>query len=309
MMVNNEYLETQVPKKAIDFKTINYDNFNEWNTIKSDPFSVKPNTIYNYELTLEAKNVNPLRADIYYLKDPLRLESQDKNHPNATNSGKGVKLNSQSELFTKVEILKNSNYTTAVKVRTCESCNFLKISIGDEAYNISLHNRTQFKWFYHTNLLEKGEYRLKIYSDSVTDLESVLIYSTENESDETLSNVFNPKESAAELVQYTKINPTKYVAKINSVRPYVLSLAESHDAEWKVYVDGVRANDTESMPMYSILNGFYIDTVGYHNISIEYVPQTYFTVGLALSLVTVFFSIIGYYLFAKRKPWMNSSKR
>jgi hypothetical protein len=293
-----------IDKTAID-RSIDDDKPKNWNIIKTEPIPVRPNTLYNYTITIEAENLDSLQALVYYLTDTLRAPLPDSNTPsNTTTNGKVLVLSPQSEIFTKLDILKPSNYTIALRVKMCETCTFVRVSIGDDKHDISLASQVpQHKWLYYTtSYLEEGNYKLKIYSDSKTELDSVVMYSSFDKKNEILEDVFVPKESPAHILKYEKINPTKYVVTVNAVKPYVLTFAETFDPLWTVYIDGIRKNNSnDNIPLYSIVNGFSINKLGEHTLAIEYEPQRSFYIGIAISLITMVGIPIGYYTNSKTK--------
>jgi hypothetical protein len=166
--------------------------------------------------------------------------------------------------------------------------------------NISLKDKTtQLKLSYsNSTYLKQGTYKLKIYSDSQTDLDSVIIYSTHDninssntkKGNEAVEDIFNQIEStAANITEYKKINSTKYILNIkNATQPYMLSFAEAYDPLWVAYTNDKSNNHDDnfkanSIPLYSIVNGFYINKTGDYSLVIEYEPQIWFSQGLTVS--------------------------
>jgi hypothetical protein len=252
-----------------------------------------------------------------------------------------------SQLSSKLDIIKPSNYAIALRAKTCETCTFIRVSIIPESEfkdtidktslanttavdfptgYISLKNNvSSTKWLYSNNtyLLKRGTYDLKVYSDSKTDLDSIIVYSIDsshglNHSATTsLEDVFSPQSSPpAQIVDYKKINPTKYILDIkNATRPYTISFAESYDPLWIAYSDTnnkdsniQNGNDndhfkTSSVPLYSIVNGFFVNKTGDYTLIIEYKPQSWFIQGGIVSIITVIvvlmFLLVQYKLTAK----------
>jgi len=68
----------------------------------------------------------------------------------------------------------------------------------------------------------------------------------------------------------------------------MLSFAESHDPLWeaRVYKDGKRVEIVKSVPLYSVINGFWINETGNLEIVIRYKPQDWFEMGLGISVMT-----------------------
>jgi len=102
--------------------------------------------------------------------------------------------------------------------------------------------------------------------------------------DETLEDLFFTKEAPAEIISYQKIDPTKYVVKVNASKPFMLSFAESYDPLWVAYVNGEKI---QSVPLYSVINGFWFNQIGLLEITIEYEPQKWLYVGSIISATTL----------------------
>ncbi len=85
-----------------------------------------------------------------------------------------------------------------------------------------------------------------------------------------------------------KINPTLWKVKINATKPFMLSFAEAYDPLWeaRVYKDGKLVEKVRSIPIYSVINGFWINETGNLEIVIRYTPQDWFELGLKISALT-----------------------
>ena len=82
----------------------------------------------------------------------------------------------------------------------------------------------------------------------------------------------------------------------------MLSFAEAYDPLWeaRVYKNGKLIERVRSIPLYSVINGFWIDETGELEIVIRYTPQDWFELGLAVS-VTTFIGCIGYLVYDWRR--------
>jgi hypothetical protein len=294
--------------------------------IQTKPFPVKENHIYNYTITADAKNVSSLGAIASFKKSSDIIENN--RYGNDASNGGILSLSPGSEVFTKLDILKPLNYVIAIRAKTCETCTFLRVSMEKEqasnngnennnnnttikTSNISLKNNmsgAKWLWLYanSTYPLKNGTYDLKIYSNGQADLDSVVLYSVGNaNSSNTFKNnknlVFNPKVSSpAQIADYKKINPTKHILKIeNATRPFMISFAEAYDPLWVAYSDDNNNQNnntsnfkTSSVPLYSIVNGFYINKTGDYTLTIEYQPQKWLIQGGTVSVVTVIIILI-----------------
>lgn len=104
------------------------------------------------------------------------------------------------------------------------------------------------------------------------------------------------------LLNYKKINPTLWKVKVNAKRPFMLSFAEAYDPLWeaRIYKNGKKIETVKSIPLYSVINGFWIDQTGDLEIVIRYKPQDWFEIGLVISALT-FIGCIGYLFYDWRK--------
>jgi len=125
----------------------------------------------------------------------------------------------------------------------------------------------------------------------------------------TLESLFNVTEIPANVKNYSKINPTLWKVQVNATKPFMLSFAESYDPLWeaRVYKDGKVVEKANSLPLYGVINGFWISTTGDNlEIVIRYKPQDWFEIGLVISGIT--FASCLFYLFydwrrSKRDKW------
>jgi hypothetical protein len=309
-------------QNVIDVNEQDYSNTNVKNNgsifmIQTKPFPVKQDRIYNYTITTEAKNVTAYSAVASFRNSGDVSENSTRYGNNASN-GNVLSLSPGSGIYTNLDILKPSNYTIALRARTCETCSFLTVGIertDDEAdmntnniqtSTISLKDKDSgLKWLYSnsTYRLNKGTYELRIYSDSQTDLDSVIVYPVHNfrskvteDSNQTLKDLFNVNSPAAKVSGFKKINPTKYVLDIeNATRPYTISLAEAYDPLWTAYEEGSGENDNfkiNSFPLFGIVNGFYVTKTGNYTLVLEYQPQNWFIQGATVSILALLLMLV-----------------
>ena len=125
-------------------------------------------------------------------------------------------------------------------------------------------------------------------------------YADNKKHDQTLEDLFTLgkySSKPAQISEYKKINPTKHVVKINNAtNPYMLVFAESYDPLWTAYVDnseGSNKSDSNennnfkinSIPLYGLTNGFYVNKTGDYSLVIEYQPQKWFIQGATISIL------------------------
>jgi len=105
------------------------------------------------------------------------------------------------------------------------------------------------------------------------------------------------------LLKYEKINPTLWKVYVNASKPFLLVFAESYDPLWeaRVYKDGKLVEKVKAIPVYGVINGFWINQTGNLTVVIRYVPQDWFELGLKISITT--FAILLIYLVVPEKYW------
>jgi hypothetical protein len=309
--------------------------------IQTKPIPVVGNHLYNYTMTIEGRNLNSLSA-LASFRNSSDIEYSSK-YGNIASSGRAISMSPTSQVFTKLDIIKPTTYSIALRANTCETCGSLQLTLiydnNDKMSakpdihiaNVSLKNeRSEFKWIYPdaTFPLEKGRYELQISSNSTTDLDSVIVYSNKEGStnnaltsnDDDKSNSTDPKNiftkdllEPASISDYKKISPTKYVVDIkNSTKPFFISFAEAYDNLWVASSnnDTINSNDasnfrTNSIPLYSFINGFYINKTGDFTLTIEYLPQKWFEDAGIISMFVLLVSIIVYFV---SKHWKYPTK-
>jgi hypothetical protein len=269
-------------------------------TISSDlrniyTFEAESNFSNNNDTSTKTNSISSL----FHPRDNV-IEKQETN----TSSGKVLVLPSQSEISSTVDILKPSNYVVALRVKTCTlDCSFLRVSMGNNTSNIPLiSNRSQFTWQYFKTYLNTGKNELKINSKSASELDSVVIYSTDK-NNETLENIFGVpnvdlRAPPAKIMDSNKIDPTKYVVKVKSQKPHLLTFAQPYDPLWTAHTED-NSYSTHSIPLYSLSNGFYINKTGEYRLVIEYKAQAWFNQGSTITIISL--CVLGGYLIWRKR--------
>ena len=227
--------------------------------------------------------------------DLYRSDAKVIKNPKASN-GELIILGKNGKAWQDLEIVKNGTYRIALR-----GIGEFKVNIGDRSF-ILKSNKLNFTYsqpFY----LTKGKYRLEIIPMNVKnlakpELDVVWLYS----SNKTIDQLFKVKEKPAKVVSYEKINPTLWKVKVNAKKPFMLSFAEAYDPLWeaRIYKDGKLVEKVKSIPLYSVINGFWINETGNLTIIIRYTPQDWFELGLKISALT-FISCIGYLFYDWRR--------
>jgi len=145
-------------------------------------------------------------------------------------------------------------------------------------------------WIYARPIwLEPGYHNITIISGP--DIKKIALYSAGG-TNLTLTDMFGKRNSSI-LFKYEEVDPTKYIMKLNLSEPVILVHSEARNDLWKARING---EEFQSFPLYTQINGFYINKTGALTLTIEYDPQKYFLVGKNVSLVATL-SIVSF-LFA-----------
>ncbi len=289
---------------------------------------IQDNHIYNYTITYRPENVSSVSTVATFKSSQDIIVNATKYGGKASN-GMVISLAPGSKIHSKLDIIRPSNYTIALRAKTCETCTYLitnlttgdnnkRINTNNVESNISLAGKgSELKWLFSNSsfFLKEGSYELEIYSNSQTDLDSVIVYDIGNV--DTLGktkktdngNIFNPRVSISPTVsEHSKLSSTKYNLVIkNATEPYLLTFSESYDPQWIAYLNKDHTNEssvnkdnfkTGSFPLYSIVNGFYINKTGSYTLTVEYQPQEWFIQAGTASLI-VLISALGILLLVR----------
>jgi len=256
----------------------NLEGFNAINLFALIPKQEYQNAQKQLEQTLQNKRI------IYILEAETDLYHQNTTTSNKyggeASNGQTLELNQTSKAWNTIEIIKPGNYTLAIR-----SQGNLTIKIDKKEYKI---NTTQLDWTYIGPIyLKKGSHTIEITNPiqqpQPSQLDVIWLYYTQNKN-ENLKDIFKCNQPPAKIIKYQKINPTKYEIEVNATKPFMLSFAESYDPLWVAYVNGEKIH---SIPLYGVINGFYVNQTGYLEITIEYEPQRWFNLGCIISLTTL----------------------
>jgi len=214
---------------------------------------------------LEAEN------DLYY-----QNTTPSNKYGGEASNGEILILNPNSTIWQNITIAKKDNYGLTIR-----SKGLLQIQIENQTYTI---NSTSLKWN-HLNItqLKKGNCKIQLTTPNTAELDVLWLYSTQHPN-ETIQDIFTINQTPAKIINYTKIDPTKYTININATDPFILSLAEAYDPLWTCYVNDEKILST---PLYGVINGFWINQTGQLEIVIEYEPQKWFYYSLTISIAAL----------------------
>ena len=270
--------------KLIDNNETIFVQGNSLKKIETFPIPVTDNLMLNFSININAENIDLISSKVFYLNDSITVQ-EDK----LANNQEFLQLSPESSAYTNLDLLKNSEYTIAVKARNCEKCENIQIKIGNAfkefAFKDDMNN---FQWLYLTSNLTKGDTVLSISSKGEIHLDSVYVYSDSFEG-EDLSKLFKVTKNFDAKITYNEINPTLFQVGLTNNEPFMLAFAEEYDPLWRAIING---KEYAPIPLFSTINGFWIEDGSTKEIKIEYSPQKWYYFGIVITLSTLFFSII-----------------
>ena len=81
---------------------------------------------------------------------------------------------------------------------------------------------------------------------------------------------------------------------MKSDAPFLLAFAEGYDRYWTAKaISSNNSRQFNSVPLYGVINGFWIDKTGEFTLTIEYEPQEWFNISIIISAAT-FASVVLY---------------
>jgi hypothetical protein len=202
-------------------------------------------------------------------------------------NGKALKLSNQDTASTKFEILKDGKYnltfygkgTIIVDIdrMTTRTINLeggvahvepITLNSGNHSIEIAPASGTNFS-----------------YLDSIS-MDLIM-------PDKGQSSLVQQQDENA-IIRYYKVDPTNYEVNIKAESPFMLAFAEAYDERWTAEVETPSGVNKiyKPLPLYGVINGFWIDTEGEYVIHIKYAPQQIFYIGAGISAVSYSFVIV-----------------
>ena len=204
-------------------------------------------------------------------------------------NGEVLNLRGNSTAVAELDVARSDEYRLAVRGR-----GKFEIRISDQ---IIFFDREEMGYVYSTPFnLAQGIYAMEAVSmENDSYLDVFWLYSVSG--NESLEDLFSFHEEPAEVLDFERIDATEYRVEINASEPYMLSFAEGYDPMWVAEVEG---ESFTPVPLYAVINGFWINKTGTYSLTIRYKPQRWFYYGLAVSLIT-FLSCVTYLVYKWRK--------
>jgi hypothetical protein len=123
-----------------------------------------------------------------------------------------------------------------------------------------------------------------------------------------VEGLFSSAENqSVKILEYQKVNPTKTVLTVNASEPFVIATSQALDGSWVATVNGQKIAPT---PLYLGQKGFYVNSTGQFDITIEYTLQSWFYGLATVSIVTLVLGFIYVvYSYISPKKWLGRWNR
>jgi len=203
-------------------------------------------------------------------------------------------------------ILRNGNYQCFIRANSMLENGRIYVKLGDETSEVSMTNVSSgYQWFdAGTFYVDAGERELSLGSLGKVGISQILLVSLSgDENNATLADLFASNKSTA-AIEYEIVNPCTYRLQVNATEPFLLVLSETYNPLWKALIEN---EEISSFPVYSFLNGFFINKTGNLNLTLYFTGQRYVDAGLKVAL-TSFLVCIGVILTPARIPRKIFSK-
>ncbi|RLE57254.1 MAG: hypothetical protein DRJ40_02775 [Thermoprotei archaeon] len=265
----------------------NVEGFNAVNVFVLIPVEEFNKIVEEFEKLLEGKTI------IYLFEaesDMFKVKARTVKDVDASN-GEVLYLESGGYAWQRFEIVRSGYYVVAVRLSGSA-----RIVIDNNSFTVS---SSGLGFCYLGPIyLEKGEHTIRVEAlVKPLYLDVVWIYSVKSPNSRvTVEDLFKVEEEPAKVIRYERIDPTLWRVEVVARKPFMLVFAEAYDSLWeaRVYKGGKLVEKVRSIPVYGVINGFWINATGNLTIVIRYVPQDWFEFGLKISVTT--FALCVFYL-------------
>jgi hypothetical protein len=190
----------------------------------------------------------------------------------------------------KLFIPQNGYYRVGFQIASGPNYGTLNLTINNTPTTILCNSSSTESRLYEDGPIyfKAGEQNVTVSATGKVDFDEMTLTLSDEGDFGFLDDLFEAKPSPN--VSYEMVNPCKYEAHIeNSDEPFLLMFSESYHPMWKAYVDG---EEISSIPVYSLVNGFYINKTGNFDVIIYFTGQTYADIGLQISAITLIIVVI-----------------
>jgi len=192
--------------------------------------------------------------------------------------GRVLVLSEGSQTNREVEVARSGNYKMGLRLSGSAV-----VSIDDEDFSIG-SSSLNFAYIGPV-YLDKGKHSIGVTpaAGGTCKIDVIWLYSVDD-GDEKVEDIFTSDDVPASVLRYEKVDPTKYRVTVNATGPFMMAFAEAYDRLWVARVNG---REYKSVPLNSMVNGFWIDEKGELEITIEFKTQQWFYYGVTVTVLSL----------------------
>lgn len=228
-------------------------------------------------LAARVPNIYLLEAETDFYPGRAKITREE----TAFSAGGAVTLNAQAAVSTTLHLLTPGDYTVATRASVLSDVVPLTITLGTTP--LALVPQTPYTnpvWLTTGPVYLDEEFvPITIQAASDVAVDAFMLYT--NSTADMPEELFEQTDPPAEI-SYEQISPTRYRVRVRAERPFVLALAETYDPLWVASGPNVQV---PSMPLYGVINGFFLDRTGVYEINVEYQAQRWARLGTLLTSV------------------------
>jgi hypothetical protein len=198
-------------------------------------------------------------------------------------SGQAVVVKPGMSISSTVDLVLTGEYTIAVRAAIPDAETTVTVSLGDIQLSfIDKSGTGDLNWFMDGSvILEAGSVPIQIETNRDVAIDAVILYT--NSHGMIPESLFNVSEPTAE-VAYELLDPTRYRVRLRTEKPVVIALAETFDPLWVASMPGFQR---ASIPLYGVINGFFLDEPGNYDMILQFEPQQRARLGSLLTALAV----------------------
>lgn len=190
-----------------------------------------------------------------------------------------------------LSILRNGNYQCFIRANSMLENGRIYVKLGDETSEVFMTNVSSgYGWFdAGTFYVDAGERELSLGSLGKVGISQILLVSLTGDEDHTaLGDLFASNKSTP-TIEYGIVNPCTYRLQVSATEPFLLVLSETYNPLWKALIEN---EEISSFPVYSFLNGFFINKTGNLSLTLYFTGQRYVDAGLKVALTSFLVSMV-----------------
>jgi hypothetical protein len=192
---------------------------------------------------------------------------------------------STSTVSEQVFIPQDGYYRVGFQIASGPNYGTLNLTINNTPTTIQCNGSSNETRLYENGpvYFKAGKQNLTVNATGTVDFDEMTLTLNDEGEFGFLDDLFKVEQGPN--VSYTMVDPSRYKAHIEgSNEPFLLVFSESYHPMWKAYVDD---EEVSSIPVYSLVNGFYINKTGDFDVTIYFTGQTYADTGVQISVTTL----------------------